>query len=83
MRAIAFLCACFIGFTFEIDHVQQGGERMESGGHSNSFGGAQPTNAPPWRQPLFSMVSRIWIRDGPQAARGLRTTALGCVYMTF
>ncbi len=30
---------CFIGFTFafEIDHVQQGGERMESRGHSNSF----------------------------------------------
>ncbi len=30
---------CFIGFTFafEIDHVQQGGERMESKGHSNSF----------------------------------------------
>ncbi len=28
---------CFIGFTFafEIDHVQQGGERMESRGHSN------------------------------------------------
>ncbi len=30
---------CFIGFTFafEIDHVQQGGERMESRGHSNLF----------------------------------------------
>ncbi len=30
---------CFIGFTFafEIDHIQQGGERMESRGHSNSF----------------------------------------------
>ncbi len=22
---------CFIGFTFEIDHIQQGGERIESG----------------------------------------------------
>ncbi len=30
---------CFIDFTFafEIDHVQQGGERMESRGHSNLF----------------------------------------------
>ncbi len=30
---------CFIGFTFafEIDHVQQRGERMESRGHSNLF----------------------------------------------
>ncbi len=36
---------CFT-FAFEIDHVQQGGERMESRGHSNSFGGAWPTNAP-------------------------------------
>ncbi len=55
MRAIAFLCAGFIGFTFafEIDHVQQGGERMESGGHSNSFGGAQPTNAPPMAPALI------------------------------
>ncbi len=37
------MCAGFISFTFafEIDHIQQGGERMESGGggHSNSFGG--------------------------------------------
>ncbi len=24
----------------------------------------------------FSMVGHIWIRDGPHAARGLRTTAL-------
>ncbi len=30
---------CFIGFTFafKIDHSQQGGERMERRGHSNSF----------------------------------------------
>ncbi len=30
---------CFIGFTFAftIDHIQQGGERMESWGNSNSF----------------------------------------------
>ncbi len=30
---------CFIGFTFafEIDHVQQGGERIECRGHSNLF----------------------------------------------
>ncbi len=32
------LCVrCFIAFAFETDHVQQGEERMESGGHSNSF----------------------------------------------
>ncbi len=48
---------CFIGFTFafEIDHVQQGGERMEIGGHSDSFGGARPTNAPPWRRPCLQV----------------------------
>ncbi len=23
------------------------------GGHSNSFGGARPTNAPPWRRPCL------------------------------
>ncbi len=32
--------------SLEIDHVQQGGERMESGGHSNSFEGARTVNAP-------------------------------------
>ncbi len=49
--------SCFITFTFEIVHIQQGGERMESGEHSNSFGGggAWPANAPPpWRRPCFS-----------------------------
>ncbi len=30
---------CFIGFAFEIDHVQQGGERMESGGTVTCLGG--------------------------------------------
>ncbi len=51
-QSLSYVC-CFISFTFafEIDHVQQRGERMESGGHSNSFGGARPTNAPPWRRP--------------------------------
>ncbi len=42
-RAIAFLCALFYRY-----HVQQGGDGIESGGHSNSFGGAWPANAPPW-----------------------------------
>ncbi len=57
-RAIAFMCAVLSVFssTFEIDHVQQGGERMKSGGHSNSFGGARPTNAPPWRRPWFQVL---------------------------
>ncbi len=38
----------FIGFTFafEIDHVQQGGERKESTGHSNSFGGGTAREYP-------------------------------------
>ncbi len=60
---MAFLCALFYWFRFicfiviEIDHIQQGGERMESGGHSNSFGGARPANAPPWRRPWLKLIS--------------------------
>ncbi len=30
---------CFIGFTFKIDHVQQGGERTDSGGGGGVGGG--------------------------------------------
>ncbi len=31
---------------------------------------------------MFSMVGRIWIRDGPHAGHGLRTTALNAT-LTF
>ncbi len=41
--------SCFITFAFEIVHIQQGGERMESGEHSNSVwvGGGHGPRMPP------------------------------------
>ncbi len=45
--------SCFITFAFEIVHIQQGGERMESGEHSNSFGGGMARECPPSLMPAL------------------------------
>ncbi len=88
-QSLSYVC-CFIGFifTFKIDHIQQGGERMESGGHSNSFGGgAWPANAPPppWCRPwLSSTLTATTEALNPQLLPGRRSNMVahcsGCVF---
>ncbi len=71
MQSLSYV-HCFIGFTFafEIDHVQQGGERMECGGHSNSFGVARPVIAPP----LLPALNHVWIRREIRMGQALYTS---------
>ncbi len=80
MQSLSYL-RCFIGFTFafEIDHVQQGGERTESGGHSNSFGGARPANA----SLGAGHDSAWWAAFGFVTGRGLKTTGIDKSFLLY